>query len=265
MSGVSVVGLFMAAAGQTPVAIVAAMLAVSATRILSMPPRVPIPQKVPHTVTIEGLPGAGKSTAIKMLNGRPESISDWEPFLNWRDAEDVAGASLARQLRILSDFFHRDDGFKITERSWITCVAFAAAGPMSLGDSRYIESLLSIIRAALEANALRLPRRMVFLDCPVKTCLKRIQARAQPGDGTMTEAYLNVLNDAHEILKAAAIRLNIECVTLSGDIPQDSIRDACTLDGAEAQAHPLSVDEVMAVLTQAFFADPDPEKRLKSE
>lgn len=251
-AGTFVVGLFMAATGQDPIAIIAAMLAVAATRVLNTPAPPPERQPAVSYVAVEGIPGAGKSTAVQMLGGKLESVRDWAPFLDWADPNIDPGASLARQIRILSDYFGEPSG-TVTERSWLTCLAFSAAGPMADSDPRYIKAFMAVVKNALRAGALVLPQRLVFMECTVDECMQRIKARGQPGDSGITAEYLERLCTVHETMKLAAVEMNVECITLTGAAPPDAVKIACTIDDARPPRPSLSPDKIERVLASHFL------------
>lgn len=185
---------FMIALGQPVMAALVATFVIWCLRVLEA--RSDVAPKV--QIVVEGLIGAGKSTLVKKLGGKTESIEAWAPFLDWEVTQNP-GRLLCRQIRILADYVTGCTPCRVHERSWASGLMFTKL-MLARHDKRFFASYMAVLKSAIRSNGITVPNVVVYLNDSPETCFDRIAGRESPGDAAVTLKYLKELEIAHATL-----------------------------------------------------------------
>jgi len=180
-------------------------------------------------VSLDGLPGAGKSWLLKQLKSSISNVSDrkviclQEPVEEWSKLVDSSGNtlfslyyknqsrySLAFQLQVLHTRFElfektiaqHPDAILITERDIVTdCEVFTR---MLYDDGKFQEIEFLLYRQLFDSYLARLKQMCpesayrIWLDVSPAVCMGRIAKRGRKEEKTITMAYLENLERYHK-------------------------------------------------------------------
>lgn len=167
------------------------------------------PAEGAHVIGIEGLIGAGKSTAVAALAEAFELRPFYEPvatnpYLS-RFYEDPDRWAFAMQAHLLTHRYatHQTAGWgafagyaSVIDRTMagdrVFCKVQHDAGRLSTAEWRTYEKL-----HALMAGSIQVPTTLVFLDVPPKVALERARERGRAAESGLDLDYLKRLYDGY--------------------------------------------------------------------
>lgn len=186
---------------------------------------------MPTKISIDGLPGSGKSTIEKKLEQLgygvyQEDIEDWGKILEqfyccpkrW---------SLTLQLAILQSLSEQKqeinklpDPFVFIERSPLSALCFVR--------NAVDTGLMSKMELDLYSKFFRKlawkPHLIIYIDTPVDECYARIRKRNRPGEEHITKQYLhNIRNQYKHLLIEDAVEHAIPVIRIDGNQSPDDV------------------------------------------
>jgi len=180
----------------------------------------PRPLRRVQIMSLEGLPGCGKSTQMRQLkehlkdNPRvafvDEPVEDWERFgflkamyegdLNKATFQLMALTSIMAPLQ---QALCSEAELIITERSpWSQYLVFARGNLAGLELDAYAYAF-SLVQNTLE-KLVAISARFVYLQCDVDRAMERLQTRAREAEAGVPVSYMDMLNTKHEAMMKLA-------------------------------------------------------------
>ena len=150
-------------------------------------------------ISVEGLIGCGKSTALRALRDAlpcrvlPEPVHEWSPLLDlfYQDRRRWGFALNARVLVSYSRHRAQASGDLLSERSPYSCRH--VFGQVLYNEGSLTDKEWQLFRRLHDALAWQ-PDVLVYIRTPPGLCMDRILRRARPAEAGLTVAYLRKLH-----------------------------------------------------------------------